>query len=309
MKQSVTIKVSPEKAEEIKNHYLDYAVNNDGEYVYFYADYKGILITIFSSKKTYRSVTFSGENALEEAKLFDENAEVNKVKESTESKEWVNLESQIGSDEVGVGDLFLPMIVVAAFVRFNDMKTLKFYGVNDSKKLSDKEIIEIGDALGKRFFISKLTLSNEKYNEMIAKGENLNSLKAKMHNRALLNLFKRFPDTKYVFVDQFCAEDKYFAYLTDKHEGQITNITFKTKGETYYPSVALASVLARYSFLKEKEKLEKKYKMAFPFGAGTKADEFLEEFYKKYGREELEKVIKKNFANYKKFLEKHEEIA
>ncbi len=303
MGERVTIKVSPEKAEEIKLFYLAYEVPNDGEYVYFHANYYGTLITIYASKKTYRSVTFIGDNALMEAKRFDQEAEISKAKESTESKEWVNLESQIGSDEVGVGDLCLPMIVVATFVRSYDMKTLKAFGVNDSKKLSDKEILEIGDALGKKFFISKLTLSNEKYNEMIDKGENLNSLKAKMHNRALLNLFRRFPDTKYIFVDQFCAEDKYFAYLTDKYESQITNITFKTKGESYYPSVALASVLARYSFLKEKEKLEKKYEMEFPFGAGVKADEFIIKFRDKYGEEELEKIVKKNFANYKK-LEK-----
>ena len=303
MNERVTIKVSPEQAEEIKQHYLSYEIPNNGEYVSFAANFNGVVITIFSSKKTYRSVTFVGDGALKQAQQFDENASASIAKVSTESKEWVNLESQIGSDEVGVGDLCLPMIVVAAYVRRSDMKTLRMYGVDDSKKLSDEEIMNIGEALGKRFFISKLTLPNEKYNEMIDKGENLNSLKAKMHNRALLNLFKRFPDTKYIFVDQFCAEDKYFAYLTDKRETQVTNITFKTKGESYYPSVALASVLARYSFLKEKKKLEKKYHMSIPFGAGTKADEFIQEFREKYGGEELEKLVKKNFANYKK-LEK-----
>ncbi len=303
MKQSVTIKVGPLLVESIKEHYVAYQIPNDGEYVDFCADYKGIIITVFLSKKANKSVTFVGENALIEARQFDENAEVNIVKKSAESKEWVNLETQIGSDEVGVGDFFLPMIVVAAFVRKADIKILKQYGVTDSKKLTDEDIMEIGSALGKKFFISKLTLHNEKYNEMILKGENLNSLKAKMHNRALLNLFKRFPDTKYIFVDQFCAEDKYFSYLTDKYETQVTNIVFKTKGETYYPSVALASVLARYSFLQEKAKLENKYHMEFPFGAGSKVDEFAKEFLKKYGKEELDKLVKMNFANYKKLFE------
>ena len=303
MKQSVTIKVGPLLADSIKEHYVAYQIPNEGEYVDFCANYNGVIITVFLSKKANKSVTFIGENALEQALLFDETAQVNIVKKSTESKEWVNLESQIGSDEVGVGDFFLPMIVVAAFVRKADIKILREYGVTDSKKLTDAEILEIGEALGKKFFISKLTLSNEKYNEMVAKGENLNSLKAKMHNRALLNLFKRFPDTKYIFIDQFCAEDKYFAYLTDKSESQVTNVTFKTKGETYYPSVALASVLARYSFLKEKQKLEKKYHVTIPFGAGSKVDEFAKEFLAKYGKEELDKLVKQNFANYKKLFE------
>ena len=303
MKQSVTIKVSPEIVEEIKKHYELYQIPNDGEYVDFCANYQGIIITIFLSKKANKTVTFIGDNALEQAQLFDENAKENEKKESTESKFWVNLESQIGSDEVGVGDFFLPMIVVAAFVRKSDIKILKQYGVTDSKKLSDAEILEIGEALGKKFFLSKLTLPNEKYNELVLKGENLNSMKAKMHNRALLNMFRRFPDTKYIFIDQFCTEDKYFSYLTDKYESQVTNITFKTKGESYYPSVALASVIARYSFLKEKEKLEKKYNMIFPFGAGSKVDEFAKEFLNKFGKEELDKLVKQNFANYKKLFE------
>lgn len=303
MKQSVTIKVGPLLVDTIKEHYAKYQIPNNGEYVDFCADYNGLIITVFLGKKANKSVTFVGENALEEARQFDETAEVNIVKKSTESKEWVNLETQIGSDEVGVGDFFLPMIVVATFVRKADIKLLKQYGVTDSKKLSDEEILEIGEALGKKFFISKLTLHNDKYNEMIAKRENLNSLKAKMHNRALLNLFRRFPDTKYVFIDQFCAEDKYFSYLTDKLETKVTGVTFQTKGESYYPSVALASVIARYSFLKEKEKLEKKYNMEFPFGAGSKVDEFAKEFLKKYGKEELDKLVKQNFANYKKLFE------
>ena len=303
MKQNVTIKVGPLLADSIIEYYSSYQIPNDGEYVSFCADYQGIIITVYKFKKTNQSVTFFGEGALNEALKFDETAKVNEIKTNKESKEWVNLESQIGSDEVGVGDFLLPMIVVAAFVRKGDMKTLEKYKVTDSKKLKDEDILEIGEALGKRFFISKLTLTNEKYNEMVEKGENLNSLKAKMHNRALLNLFKRFPDTKNIFVDQFCTVDKYFSYLNDNSEKKVTNITFKEKGETYYPSVALASVLARYSLLKEKEKLEKKYKMTFPLGASSKVDEFSKKFIEKYGLEEFDKIAKKNFANYKRVTE------
>ena len=59
------------------------------------------------------------------------------------------------------------MIVCAAFVRAKDIKILKQYGVNDSKKLTDAQIMEIGKGLSKKVFVSKLTLSNEKYNELI----------------------------------------------------------------------------------------------------------------------------------------------
>ena len=301
MKQSVSIKVNQDKLDEIKQYYKDYSLTNNGEYIYFQSDYKGIIITGFSSKKESKTVTFIGNNALEEAKKWDETASEIEPKKKV-NEEWLCLEDQIGSDEVGVGDFLLPMIVVAAFVRKKDIKTLLTLGVHDSKKLKDEDILEIGKALSKKVFISKLTLHNEKYNEMIDKGENLNSLKAKMHNRALLNVFKQFPDVKNIFVDQFVGEEKYYSYLNDKNEIQVDNITFKTKGESSYPSVAVASVMARYAFLLEKQKLEAKYKMRFPFGASSKADEFSKKFIDKFGLKEFEKICKKNFANYKEAI-------
>ena len=157
MKQSVSIKVTQEKLNQIKDYYKDYSLTNNGEYIYFQSEYKGIMITGFSSKKENKTVTFIGENALKEAQIWDSTATEIVPKKKTE-EEWLCLEDQIGSDEVGVGDFLLPMIVVAAFVRKKDIKTLINFGVHDSKKLKDKDIMEIGDALKKKVFISKLTL-------------------------------------------------------------------------------------------------------------------------------------------------------
>ena len=297
----VSITVSVEKATEMMDFYRAYQKVNNGEYIIFQAYYSGTTITIYQDKKFKHKVVFMGEDALVEAKNWDPEAEA-KEKVATQPKGWLCTDNQIGSDEVGVGDFLLPMIVVAAFVRGKDLKTLEDFGVKDSKKLTDEKIREIAPGLLKKFFVSKLSLPNERYNELIAKGENMNSIKAKMHNRALLNMFKKFPDTRNIFVDQFVAESKYFAYLNDPNEQKVLNIVFKTKGESYYPCVALASVIARYAFLLEKDALEKKYKMSIPFGAASKADEFAKKFAAKYGVDELKKIAKINFANYKEFV-------
>lgn len=301
MNENVTIKVNSEQIEEMRSFYKKDILPNNGEYVDFYAKVNGVTITAFLSKKETKKVTFLGIGALKEAQIWDETAAITSPKEKIQ-EDWVCLENQIGSDEVGVGDFLLPMIVVASFVRKKDLKILKEFNVHDSKKLKDREIMQIGEALSKKFFISRLTLPNEKYNEMISKGENLNSLKAKMHNRALLNLFKQFPDTKHIFVDKFCSDDKYYFYLDDARETKVVNIVFETKGESRFPSVALASVMARYCFLLEKKKLEDKYQMEFPFGASKKADEFAKKFIEKYGVCEFDKIAKKNFANYREAL-------
>ena len=294
----VSITVDVEKATEMMDFYRSYQKVNNGEYIIFQAYYSGTTITIYQDKKNKHKVVFMGEDALTEAKNWDASAEY-KEKSTEQPKGWLCTDNQIGSDEVGVGDFLLPIIVVAAFVRGKDLKMLEEFGVKDSKKLTDEKIREIAPLLLKKFFVSRLTLSNEKYNELITQGENLNSIKAKMHNRALLNMFKKFPDTKNIFVDQFVAESKYFAYLNDPKEQKVINIVFKTKGESYYPCVALASVIARYAFLLERDELNKKYKMTIPFGAANKVNEFAEKFIKKFGQAEFDKICKKNFANYK----------
>ena len=297
----VSITVDVTKATEMMDFYRAYQKINTGEYIIFQASYSGTTITIYQDKKNKHKVVFMGEDALTEARNWDITAEY-KEKSNEKPSGWLCQENQIGSDEVGVGDFLLPVIVVAAFVRGKDLKQLEAFGVKDSKKLTDEKIREIAPQLLKKFFVSKLALPNEHYNELIAQGENLNSIKAKMHNRALLNMFKKFPDTKNIFVDQFVAESKYFAYLNDPNEQKVLNIVFKTKGESYYPCVALASVIARYAFLLEKDALEKQYKMTFPFGASSKVNEFSKKFIKKYGLEEFKKIAKQHFANFKELM-------
>lgn len=298
MKENVTIKVDQTLLEIIRDHYTPYFTGTIGEYVDFQAKTNGVVITAYLSKKDTRKITFVGDNALEEARLWSPEIEEAEVK-PVEKKTWIFFEDQIGSDEVGVGDFLGPMIVVAAFVSKKDISKLKAYGVQDSKKMTDAKILEIGPELVTRFRFSKLTLNNEKYNEMLDKGENLNSMKAKMHNRALLNMHKEFPDVLNIFVDQFVKEDTYYKYLNDANEEQVKDIIFRTKGESYFPCVALASVIARYSYLKEMERLSEKYDMPFPFGAGKKVNAFAIEFIEKYGEEEFYKIAKKNFANYR----------
>ena len=303
MKENVTITVPSTLVEVMRDYYKDSLVNSQGEYVDFQANLNGIIITAYLSKKENRKVTFFGDNALLEAKVWDPEVEI-KEKKETVKEGWLFFGDQIGSDEVGVGDFLGPMIVVAAFVKESDINKLISLGIHDSKKMTDKKILEVGPEIVRQFKFSKLTLSNEKYNEMLDKGENLNSMKAKMHNRALLNMHKEYIDVLNIFVDQFVAEKTYYKYLNDANEEQVKDITFKTKGESYFPCVALASVIARYSYLKEMERLSEKYEMEFPFGASKKVTEFAKAFLEKYGEEELYKVAKKNFANYNEVLGK-----
>lgn len=300
-KESVTLIIDFIKKCEIEKHYKNYQKNNKGEYIEFFAKKEDVNITIYSSKKEneYKAI-FLGINPLKEARLFDENASINikKEKKGISKASWLVLSNQIGSDEVGTGDLFGPITVAASFIKKEDIPYLKKLGVDDSKRLSDKEILSIGAKLINKIEYSQVALDNQKYNELVLKGYNLNQMKALMHNQVLLNLVKKHRDVKEIFVDQFAEKDKYYSYLKKEKE-VVNNITFKTKGESYFPSVAVSSIIARYSFLRKMQAMNEKYNFIFPLGAGKNASEAAKKFAKNYSESELEKVAKKNFANLK----------
>ncbi len=298
--------IKEENLEKLYSFYEENRCSCANQYVSFYAEGEGYNVFVYSKAHDgAHKVVFQGSKAKHEAQIWNqysvEPATFTLPKKPVilkKEKEIPNVYPQIGSDEVGTGDFFGPVIVVASYVKFTDLARLEELGVTDSKKMSDEHILEIGPTLIKEFPYSALTLENAKYNELYAKGENLNSIKAKMHNRALLNLKAKFPDSK-PYQDQFAEPGLYYSYL--KYETDILGgITFKTKGELSFPSVALASVIARYAFLERMKKMSEKYSFTFPFGAGSSVDEKAKEFTKRYGYDELKNVAKMNFGNVRK---------
>lgn len=300
-----SIKVNDDKYLEIKEYYSSFSPLNGENYVDYIVNLDGVVVTSYLSNKAKKTITFNGPKALEEVKKWsDEYKEstTNSDKKATESDKWVILDEQIGSDEVGVGDFLLPMVVVSVYIKASDIKKLRALGVDDSKKLDDNEIIVIAKELLKFVDYSCLVIPNQKYNEMILKGENINSLKAKMHNRALMNMKNKHPKVKNICIDEFVSPNKYFSYMGELDKPVVTNIIFHNKGESYFPSVAAASILARYSFLLHKEELEKKYSISIPCGAGSNVDKSAKKILEKIGKEEFDNLAKMNFKNYKRIM-------
>lgn len=301
----ISVEISNELLEVIKTDFCKYQKDNSNEYIVFFAKDKDFNLSIFVDKKNRHKLLINASSSF--LKEFIKNYSLDtkiiesEQKESKESKYWVNLSNQIGSDEVGTGDLFAPIVVVASFIKKEDIAKLKELGVNDSKKLKDEDIRVIAKELLKFVDYSCLYLSNEKYNELTEKGLNMNAIKAKLHNHALKKVKNRHKDVDNIFIDEFVSESKYYSYLKD--DEILNKIVFKTKGETYYPSVAVSSILARYNLLTKMDKLNKKYDTVFPLGASNKVTEFAKELLDKIGLEEFKKLAKFNFANVDKIID------
>ena len=226
-----------------------------------------------------------------------------KKEEKVNANEWKYTKDHIGSDEVGTGDYFGPLCVCAAYVKESDMAFLEKLKVNDSKKLNDEYIKKIAPHILKRIPYSQMSVDPKKYNALIKQGYNQAKIKAMLHNQVIHNLRDKVKKRAVLTVmDQFLNEVRYYEYVkfSPYIEGQIK---FETKAESKYPAVAVASIIARYSFLVKMKAMGEEINKEIPKGAGKEVDAFAKEIINEYGKDKLNELVKLHFANTKKIEE------
>ena len=293
MKKQKTIvyKISDNTMNEMKEYFEDKKRLKTPPYAVFQADEADTVVTLYESGK----VMFQGVSA-------DIDAAVWKERDDYDRLDYYFINS-IGSDEVGTGDYFGPIIVASAFVKKSDISFLEDLGVRDSKKVTDEKIIKIAPDIIKRIPHSIVILDNENYNKNYSTDINMNKIKAILHNKALLTLLNKDSyNYDMIVVDQFVNKTKYFEYLKG-NPNVVRNITFTTKAEDKCLSVACASIISRYLFLKEINRLSKELQITIPKGAGTEVDKVGKEIVAKYGKEKLYSISKMNFKNTAKILD------
>ncbi len=280
--------------QKMVSYYHNYLEDtNDSRILYSFKspDFK---IIIYNTKK----VLFQGKKNYDEyakwAKVFGFEI-IKQVDFSTYINEYAS-QRIIGSDEVGTGDFFGPVVVCAAFVTPSDKDLITELKVRDSKDLSDNQIIDIAKRLIEEFSYHVLVLPNEKYNSLISKGYNMNKIKAFLHNHAIKKMVEKHSDYQNIIIDEFCSPENYYKYLDG--EKKIDNTKFHTKGESVHPAVAVASIIARYKFLLEMDKLSEKINIILPKGAGAPVDAVGKVIYLKNGKEIFNGIAKTHFKNF-----------
>ena len=310
---TIVYKISDNTKEEMIKYYENKKRDKTPPYAIFQAEEDGTIITLYESGK----VMFQGISADIDANMWrDMEAHLNngnlpienKKKEKKEKDEKELYEERkkyfyinsIGSDEVGTGDYFGPVVVTASFVKKNDIEFLTELGVRDSKKLTDDKILKIVPEIIKKIPYETIVYSNKEYNSK--KEFNMNKVKAILHNKAILSLMKK-DNYNYdkVIIDQFCYPRNYFGYLKESNN-VFRRITFTTKAEDKCLSVACSSLISRYVFIKEMDKMSKMIGKKIPLGAGVSVDNFGRQLVKEKGKDILEDISKINFKNTEKIL-------
>ena len=306
---TITLKVSENTKQKMIEYFEDKRRPKTPDYAIFQADEADTVVTLYNSGK----VVFQGRSADIDANMWKEmerhlnptkkvemtNSEDKKKKEKV--KEFVDPKiyyaNTIGSDEVGTGDYFGPIVVTATYVTKDDIPFLEELGVKDSKKLTDDKILEIVPKIIKKIPYECIILSNKEYNENYNADMNMNKVKAVLHNKALSKMVNKY-QADYVVVDQFANPYVYYNYL--KGTNYVRNITFITKAEDKCLSVACASLISRFVFLKEFDKLGENLGVFLIKGASDKVDELGLRIVNKFGFDKLTDIAKLNFKNTEK---------
>ena len=296
---NIVIKVSDTTKEKMIDYYKMKKRDKEIPYVVFQADEEDTVVTMYTSGK----VMFQGTTADVDSTMWKEIDGQNiSKKEVTESDQKYYNCSSVGSDEVGTGDYFGPIVVSAAYVNIKDVNYLKEIGVGDSKKINDEKILKMAPLIIKKVKYRSLILNNRDYNINHEKDNNMNKIKAILHNKALLQLINEEElNYDYIIVDEFAREARYYDYLKESPYVQ-RGITFLTKAEDKNLAVACASIISRYIFLKEFDKLSDSLHIPLPKGAGNIVDKIGEEVVEKYGKDKLYEVAKVNFKNTDRIL-------
>ena len=313
---TITLKVSDNTKKEMIEFFEEYKREKTPPYAVFQADDADCVVTLYESgKAVFQGVSADISarmwverekhlNPLKQVETTNSDKKEKKEKKDTYIDPKIYNSSSIGSDEVGTGDYFGPIVVTAAYVDKENINWLENLGVKDSKKLTDDKIIEIVPQIIKKIPYETLVFSNLEYNQKYNNEMNMNKIKAILHNKVLYKLSNKYK-SDYIIVDEFAKKYVYFNYLKDT-PNIVKNITFFTKGEDKHLSVACASLISRYIFIKEFDKLGESVDEFLPKGASDKVDEIGLKIVKKYGFDKLKSIAKLNFKNTNKIKELYE---
>lgn len=200
----------------------------------------------------------------------------------------------IGVDESGKGDFFGPLCIAGVLVDEKTEKLFNDLGIKDSKKISDKKIIELEKSIRANAVHSVVAISNGRYNELYANIKNLNKLLAWGHARVIENICEN-NECDYALSDKFGDERLIKSALMKN--GRNIELHQMVRAESDI-AVAAASILARATYVRKMSEMEQVYGIKFPKGCAQQVKDAAKEFIARYGKSKLIEVCKAHFKTF-----------
>ncbi|MGL5591323.1 MAG: ribonuclease HIII [Mycoplasmoidaceae bacterium] len=224
-------------------------------------------ILYFFSTKKYKMTIYKTSTLLIQGSDYDNILKMLNIKnENNRSNDHANREITIGTDESGNGDLFGGVSFAAVKIPKENRDKLIEIGVDDSKKLTDSFMKKVYPQVLNLTINEIYDIEPKKYNELYKKYENVNTIKTLGHNKVIKKIYQ---ENDVVVIDQYTNLNRFNEQMKIINEKLNYEMHLETKAESKYLEVACASILARVSFLKQIEKIEKDLTIKIPLGSVT----------------------------------------
>lgn len=291
-----SLNLTAQQVNNLCSKFKEYQIPATNNYTLFQAKFNTCTITIYKTN----TLLIQGKN---EEILYNELCQEldiqPKTKENQISSNALNysIQSLIGTDEVGTGDFFGGIIVAGAFISKDKISIIKKLGVKDSKELTDNKINEIAPQLMKTIPYAVFKLDCLKFNFLSTqKKYNMNQIKALLHNTVINAMKQKIKNYDGIIIDAFTTPTNYFNYL--KNEKNVAkDVILEEKAENKYLSVACASIIARYEFLKMMDELSELVGFELPKGAGKPVDTAIRKIFLDKGLNGFKNIAKMKFKN------------
>lgn len=291
----MTLMISSDKF----NRFREYLEQNgyvfeDRPYQQFMAKKPGTVVNLYTSGK----VVFGGTDQTERKRVEEcldsfEAAEVSKT-----VKEYAPIEvsgTRIGTDEVGKGDYFGPLVIGGVIADEAQVKQLQALGVKDSKALSDTTIKNLAVKIRRVLKDSQwqvIVIGPLRYNMLRKEMGNVNGILGWGHARAIENLLASNPKCPTAVADQF--GDQSYIEKALMRQGKQVDLIQTPKAEREV-TVAAASILARSEFIDRMREMSESFGLQFPKGS-TDVIATAEQFVLTHGSRALLNVAKVHFS-------------
>jgi ribonuclease HIII len=177
-----------------------------------------------------------------------------------------NYDFLIGSDEVGKGEWYGPLVTSAVALTPEDILKFRKLGVKDSKQLKKDVLQKLAEEILRSNVVFKnIAIMPEKYNakyqEFTKEGKSLNDLLAWAHVAAIKDVLERIPakESKIkIIIDKFDAEKTDLRLTSAKIKQSNIEVIQSSTGDTEIP-VSVASIAAKNQFEELVTDLEKKF--------------------------------------------------
>jgi len=175
----------------------------------------------------------------------------------------------LGSDEVGKGEWFGPLVTTCVALRPEDILNFRKLGVRDSKLIKKNEIRKLAQEIFKtdvihRSVILMPEIYNKRYAEFKREGKSLNDFLAWSHVTAIRDNLAYLPATSAkikIIIDKFDVK-KTDLRLSRANLKQRNNVEIiqSSKGDMEIP-VSVASIIAKHTFEERVNRLSKQFNL------------------------------------------------